>query len=50
MLSPDILLVFVSIDPDKRLKLYKTLAEKATIKSFPSLSDGQLITFLQQKL
>ena len=50
MLSPDILLVFVSIDPDKRLKLYKTLAEKATVKSFPALSDWQLTTFLQQKL
>lgn len=50
MLSPDILLVFVSIDPDKRLKLYKTLADKATVKSFPALSDWQLITFLQQRL
>lgn len=49
-LSPDILLVFVSIDPDKRLKLYKILSEKAQIKSFPALSDGQVITFLQQKL
>lgn len=50
MLSPDILLVFVSIDPDKRLKLFKTLSEKATVKSFPALSDWQLVTFLQQKL
>ncbi len=48
--SPDVILVFVSIDPDKRLRLYKLLSEKATQKSFPSLSDGQITTFLQQKL
>lgn len=49
-MSPDIILVFVSIDPDKRLKLFKILSEKATVKSFPALSDWQLVTFLQQKL
>jgi DNA polymerase III delta subunit len=49
-ISPDIVLVFVSIDPDKRLKLYKLLSEKASVKSFPALSEGQLVTFLQQKL
>lgn len=49
-ISPDVLLVFVSIDPDKRLKLFKILSEKATVKAFPALSDWQLITFLQQKL
>ncbi len=48
--SPDIILVFVSIDPDKRLKLYKLLAEKATVKSFPALNEWQITTFLQQKL
>ncbi len=48
--SPDVILVFVSIDPDKRLKLYKLLSEKATIKSFAALNDWQITTFLQQKL
>lgn len=50
ILSPDVLLVFVSIDPDKRLKLYKILSEKATVKSFAALSEWQTKTFLQQKL
>lgn len=33
-LSPDTILVFVSIDPDKRGKLYKLLTEKAQNKTF----------------
>jgi DNA polymerase III delta subunit len=49
-LPEDILLVFVSLDPDKRLKLYKLLSTQATVKEFPMPTDAQLHTFLQQKL
>ena len=48
--SSDIILVFVSVDPDKRLKLYKTLEKKAHIKSFPAPSDKQIIDFIKAKL
>lgn len=33
-LSPDTVVVFVSYDPDKRLKLYKSLSETVQIKEF----------------
>lgn len=49
-LSSDVILVFVSVDPDKRLKLYKILEKEAHIKSFPVLNDKQIIDFIKDKL
>ncbi len=49
-LPEDVIMVFVSLDPDKRLRLYKILSEHATIKSFPTPNEGNIHTFLQQKL
>lgn len=49
-LPPDTIIVFVSLDPDKRGKLYKLLLQKASVKDFPSLTNKQLYTFLKQEL
>ncbi|MBP6085881.1 hypothetical protein KA478_01545 [Patescibacteria group bacterium] len=49
-LSPDIILVFVSIDPDKRLRLYKILSEKASVKSFPELNEAKIAEFIKGQL
>jgi DNA polymerase III delta subunit len=48
--SPDVIIIFVSLDPDKRFKLFKILSEKANIKTFPNLNDAQITGFIQQKL
>ena len=48
--SSDVILVFVSVDPDKRLRLYKILEKKAHVKSFPALNDKQIMDFIKEKL
>lgn len=48
--SPDVLLVFVSIDPDKRLRLFKALEKKAHVKAFPAIDDKKVLAFIEQKL
>lgn len=48
--SPDVILIFASVDPDKRVKLYKLLAEKATVKGYEIAKEKELIWFLQERL
>ncbi len=45
-LSPDTIVVFVSYDPDKRLKLYKALSEIAQVKEFKTPNAPGLKKFL----
>ncbi|NOZ44473.1 MAG: hypothetical protein GXP45_05045 [bacterium] len=45
----NVLLLMVSYKPDKRLKLYKFLQDKAQIKAFPRLSPVQLKLFIKKE-
>lgn len=49
-LSPDTILIFVSIDPDKRSKLYKLLTEKAQNKTFAIPTPSAYTTFIRDQL
>jgi len=49
-LSEDVILCFVSFTPDKRLKLYKFLAENVSIKTYDKLKEAELKLFIKQKL
>lgn len=49
-LSADTVVVFVSYDPDKRLKLFKALSETAQVKEFKTPNAPWLKKFLAQRL
>ena len=46
----DSLLVFISSTPDKRLRLYKFLEKKATVKEFVQLKHNDLEQFVKREL
>lgn len=46
-LSADTVVVFVSYDPDKRLKLYKALSDVAQVKEFNTPNAPGLRKFLK---
>jgi len=46
IIPDDVLLIFSSYRPDKRLKFYKSLKEVANIKEFKLLKDAQYSQFI----
>jgi Mg/Co/Ni transporter MgtE len=49
-ISDDVIMIFVSLDPDKRGKLYKLLNEKAQLKAFPIPSESTRREYIRQWL